>query len=866
MKTENLTISGLAIPVNLTNIAKIKARSPRWTVFSEWTLATEEEAIKAHLEGADVIWALVNPETFNKSLEEYNSGDYKTAKGKLCDANKNRTIVDATITGSQYVLLDVDKRSFLETPELIKNNAWMYYPSASVSSVTESPNGQDVPKMHFIFKMPQIVSMEYVKAYRKICLELLTRDYPDFDYDRSVVNPRWEFYGKHPDFNDARFIKRDDSKVIPFELHNQILEQAIAETEAAKIKRTLNNQKKTLTDAVDEYLLTNSSTEAICNTVFDAFDWQEKHHSHGTFSQFECKAEMFDPDAKSGNGLALYESENTGRILITHKGTNRTCNLYEFYARYQLFLDGKECVDASVEMNGKNFKRIVDEICNKLEIEPYTFDDPNKINNETVNYDEFLPEYVKVLGDKTDKSTYYYWDMQLRVWSHTLSHETLVRNCLAPLVCDRFNTTFPSVMKQLEAIAKKHIKMSPVYAIKEPMEGDSDLIGFVDGTYSLSKRELLTDIPDHKIFRRYSFEFEKVNSDINDRVERVLKKWANLHPNDWRVVRDWFWASFLKLGQSWSAGMFFYGSPGSGKSMMVKALGLIDPGAVLSIQAEDVINNNHPFSKYSPSHHALYIDDISDANAKGMNVLYELLTENSKVPYTAKWVNSMELPRHATFAFTSENFPVSLRSQRTGMLRRAIAVEVNHGEKGFKKIGEELKSIFLNRDVMREWFLWSIQNVDVNALLERYRTYVTDESRKEVLKSAIASDSPMVQFSLEELVVGEDPNDFVLLDEFLERLKAYARKTNDTYLMKLNDLMLKKQAISDISQGHKNGQKMIGIMNDQKNTQGQMKQKRIDGQLKSVVWGIRFKTAEEILKERGSDESVTSDVSLSDDF
>lgn len=850
--------AALGIPVNVENIAKLRKRNPRWTIFPEWQLMSEEKAIASHLDGADVIWAYVDIEEFRKYLDEYQSGNFRTGKNKLCDSKNRRTIDDEIVTSSQYVLLDVDKRTFNDTPEIVKQNAWIFYPSASVAAVI---NG-DVPKMHFIYKAPYPIPRDYVKRYREIFLQLLTKDFPDFEYDRAVVNPRWEFYGKNPEFKDTGYIKRDDSKIIPVDLHNQILDQARIDSE--NLKHTLaenSSKKKTLTDRVDEYLVENSSLSAICECVFDSFEWSEKHHSHHTFEQWETKAEMFDPDAKSDNGLAIYQSDRTGRLLITHKGTNRTMNLYEFYARYQLYLDSQECIEVDVQVNGSKFKKIVGEICKKLDIEPYEFK-PEFVDKETgqkLQYDDFLPQYVKCYGDRTDKSTFYYWDIEQRIWTHTLATETLIRCCVAPLIVSITGAPFEQVVPELEKLAKKVIKMKPIYAIRQPLEGDPDLIGFTNGTYRMSTRELLNDSPDHKIFHRYPYEFEVINSDINARVEAVLKKWACLHPNDWQVVRDYFWASFLKMGQEWSAGMFFYGSPGSGKSLMVKALGLVDDKAIISIQADNLSNGNYPFSEYTPSCHGMYIDDIGDANARGMNVLYELLTEGSKVPYSAKWINSMSLKRHATFAFTSENFPVSLRSQRTGMLRRAIAVEVNHGNEGFAKLEPEIRAIFLNPEAMREWFIWSIQNVDSKTLIERYRTYINDDERKQILKNAIAVDSPMVQFAESELIIGESVDDYVLTDELLERLKAYSKRTNDNYLIKLNDLMLKKQAISDIRQGHVNGQKMIDIQNIQKNAQGQPKQKRIDGQLKSVVWGIRFKSSDEIRIEIGTSAAEDDD-------
>ena len=851
------------IPVNLTAIAKLKDRNPRWTLFSEWVLMPFEEAIAHHLQGFDIIPAFINQVNFNKSLEEFNSGSFKTKKSKTCDSEKRRTIDDSLIESSNLVMLDADKVSFNNTPEIIKQNAWLYYPSASVSDVIDG----DVPKMHFIYRMPYSVPNTHIKFYRQIFLELLCKPL-GFEYDTAVVSPRWEFYGKNPNFTDDRFIKRDDNKIIPLELHIKIIEQVEQKLLEEKVlKHTLKSTDKpgnaSLGEQVDNYLIEKSSLEVIATQLLSAFEWTEKHHSLHTFEQWEAKAEIFDPEAQSNNGMALLHSDRTGRILICHKGTQKTLNLYEFYARYKIFLTGKNCWENDPDLSGKNFIELVKEICEVLEIDCFPFPENKKQkkdkdgDDKKPDYDSFLPNYVKVYGDRTDKSTYYYYDYFNRIWTHTLSHETLIRRCLAPLITQFLDTDFDNCVKELLNLAKVTIKNKPCYGIDKPLQGDPDLVGFANGDYKISTKELLPFSPDNKVFERFDYDFSIVRSDINQRVEECLKKWANQHETDWLVVRDWYYASFLKQGQNWCSGMFFYGSPGSGKSLMVRSLGLIneDSNAVLQIKEENIASGKFPFSEYTPSCHALYIDDIRDANAPGMNEFYSLLTEKSKLQITAKYVNSMQVKRHATFAFTSEEFPISLQSKRTGMIRRALGVRVDHGKDGFAVLKEEITSIFLNPQAMQEWFMWSLANVDIKALDNRYREYVDDESRKKVVKEEIAGSSPVVEFANEELVIGENEDDYVLKEEFIERVKSFAKRVNDSYLLKLHDLNLIKQVLSDIIQGHENGQVMLDIQKRVKNTQGRPKQKRIDGRLKSVIWGIRFQDND---FNKGTNENVSN--------
>ena len=842
--------NNLGIPVNLTVVAKLKERNPRWTVFTEWQLMEFEDAIAHHLQGFDIIPSFIDRENFDKYLTEFKSGQFKTKKGKSCDSQKRRTIDDSLIHSSNIVPLDVDKVSFNNTPDIIKQNAWIYYPSASITSVVDG----DVAKMHFLYKMPNSIPQPYIKYYRQIFLELLCKPL-NFEYDTAVVTARWEFYGKNPDFTDTNFIKRDDSKVIPIDLHLKIIEkveQKILSEKAASfsddktLKYTLSKDDKTpLGERVDNYLIEKSSLEAIATLLFPSIDWQEKHHSLHTFEQWEAKADIFDPDANSDTGMALIHSDRTGRILICHKGTQRTLNLYEFYARYKLYVNGDNCWEKEVNLTGKNFKELVEEICTKLEIENFPFPDkktPKKKNGELPDYDSFLPEYVKVYGDRTDKSTYYYYDYFLNIWTHTLSHETLIRRCLAPLITTYLETPFENCIKELMNLAKVVIKNKPCYGINKPLQGDPDLVGFTNGDYKISTKELLPFSPDNKVFERFSYPYSVIDTDINARVEACLKKWANQHETDWLVVRDWFYASFLKQGQKWCSGLFFYGTPGSGKSLMVQSLGLIneESNAVLQIKEENIISGKYPFSEYTPSCHAMFIDDVKDANTPGMNEFYSLLTENSKLQITAKYVNSMQVKRHSTFAFTSEDFPISLQSKRTGMIRRSLGVRVDHGIKGFAILKEEITSIFLNPEAMQEWFMWSLANVDTNALNERYRGFISDESRKKVVKQEISDASPVVEFANEELIVGGSEDDFVVKEQLIERYKSHAKKTNDTYSLKLHDLNMVKHILSNIVQGHENGQVMLDIQKRLKTSQGQPKQKRIDGRLKTVIWGLKF--------------------------
>lgn len=842
----------IGYPVNISDIGKSRKRTPRWTLFSEWVLMKPEDAIAAHMRGCNVIWSFVRANDFNESIRQFNSGDFKTKKGKNCDARGCRTIDDRLIDSSDTVLLDVDLTSFNNTPSIIKENAWIYYPSASVESVKDG----DIAKMHYLYKMPFAVTRDLIKTYRQIFLELLTEKFPDFKYDHSVVTPKWEFYGKNPEFNDQSYFKRDDSKVIPLKLHTEIIELAETrikeEKKANDLKYTLANNNKngknkkdtsSLSEKVDNHLIEKAGLEAIANGLFGSFDWGIKHHSLHTFEQWETKGEMFNPDASSGDGLSLYQSDRTGRILTTYKGTNKTINLYEFYARYKIFLKGEDCWVSDVKLNGGNFKKLVAEITEKLEIEPFQFD-----NNHDKSYDDFLPNYVKCYGDKSDKSTFFYYDYFQNIWTHTLSPETLIRRCLAPIIEENTGKDFEESFKELDNLARKVIKCKPCYGIIKPLQGDADLVGFRNGDYSISKQELLEFSSEHLVFERYSFDFSIIRSDINNRVENVLKKWANAHDNDWEVVRDWFYASFLKMGQVWSSGMFFYGTPGSGKSLMVKSLGLIDEesSTVLSIKADAIASGKHPFSQYTPSCLALYIDDINDVNAPGMNEFYELLTEKSHIEFTAKWVNSMKIKRHSTIAFTSESFPVRFNNQKTGMLRRALGVFVNHGKDGFAVLAKEILGIFNSEESMREWFMWSIANINPADVKERYNQYVNDESRKIRIKAEMSSESTMVQFAEEELVIAENSEDFVIRSEFIEKAKSFAIKSNDQYLQKLPDLRLLKQALSVISQGHRNGNDLVEILKSQINTQGQPKQKRINGILVPVVWGVRLKTSQEI--------------------
>jgi len=816
--------------VNREVVGKLKTRKPYyWTLFTEWDVCILEDAIRAHLDGKDVIWGIASKEALEKSIQEQASGQHLNRKGKPTDSKGRRTVDDAMIEMTDVVLLDVDKVSFNQTPQHIKDNAWIFYPSAS----QEGEVNGDVAKMHYLFRMPVPIANHFIKRYRQIFLDRMCGS---FDYDHAVVSPRWEFYGKNPLFTDERYIKRDDRQVIDVDLHKEILQQIIKER-AEETKASCKAEKKdktSLSYRFDQYLLENKTLEEIVIGLFPNFEWSHKGGSHGVEDQWECRAEMFDPDAQSDTGLAVYHSGKSGKILATHKGGERTMNIVELYARQIIFASGKEQPD-KVDLKGHAFFKATSDICQALELEPFKFD------ADETNWHEILPNYVKCLGDKTEKNVFYYWDLIDKVWDRTLSTNTLIARCLSPLMTELADESHESLLRLMDNLAKKVIPTKPQYSIKKPLEVDRNLIGFKNGTYDIKAKKLLEPSPEQFCFYRMDYNFSLVDLTINDRVEALLKKWAYLHPTDWQLIRDWAYATFLRRGDRWSAGMFFYGDPGSGKSMVCKALRLIDPSAVISIQATDMMNDRYPFSKYHEGVHSLYIDDVRDVNNAGMNKLYELLTEDSYVEHSAKYMNSTTIKRYSTFAFTSEKFPVHLRNDQSGMQRRAVGVELRWGTKKFPEIKQEMMAIFDNATAMRQWFMWTLQNVNEDELLERFQGYTEDKSRTDKLAAEIASEAPMIEFAHEKLEVGQSDDDYVLRSDLIRELQDYARLTNDSYLGKLNTFQLVKKFQADVKTAHPDGALMAQVQSNHRNTQGSARQVRIGEKLETVVWGIKFK-------------------------
>ncbi|MGL5079583.1 MAG: hypothetical protein ACRDBG_27615 [Waterburya sp.] len=481
---------------------------------------------------------------------------------------------------------------------------------------------------------------------------------------------------------------------------------------------------------------------------------------------------------------------------------------------------------------------------------------PFKRKKKKPTEDEFdihavLPEYVKIFYDETEKATYYYWDLVDKYWKFSASLNPVVNFTIIPLM-RQFGALEDAsgLSKEGRNMLAHQLVNMDMYAIRTPLEQSTKYVGFANGCFDLQKKELVEHHPEQLNFSNYSFDFETQNDTVFNRIESFLKLWADNRQDDYQLVLDFFYASFLRLGSKWCRGLIIWGLTGSGKSTIFKSFEHIDSRISLELSEDAIRNDKHPFSAYNAAHQMVYIDDAKDLNHNDMGVLYSLLTENSKVPFTRKYANSLAIPRHSTFGCSSETMPIRTNNSKSGIVRRCFDVKVNWGQQKLEETEystghtyfDELLGIFANTEIMRSFFMWSLMNVSGEEVLQRYRQFSNDKERQNTMKTEIAQDSVMAEFANEYLTVGQNSEHYILRSELLGVLKDYVRYSNDQYAGKLSDIMLMKHFLKDIRATHENGQQMAQIQSDNCNSRGELKQKSIDGKMVSVIWGITWKT------------------------
>jgi hypothetical protein len=810
--------------VNRKVIAKPLDRSPNfWTILDEWTIETESEAIKAQLDGFDVIWSLIDRQEFAQAIKEFKTGEFKNVKGKPTDSKGRRTIDNSLIKYCDTVLIDFDLCPLSSVPKSIIDQSWLMCPSAS--QTTPSATG-DVSKMHFIHKMPNRIPAKYAAAYRKAYLDRVANG---LAYDEKCIDPRREFYGKNPEFTDQRFYKVTLENRIPLELHTEIL------TEVMNLDRKnpygnvpesvgefleLNKEPKTkkrgrpkknadISALVDQHLLSFCDLEEIVNGLFPDSTWNKKGSSPNVFDQYET-VNPLRPDAKNATAFAIEHSSESNRILCHYKASDFNCSLYEFYARYKLFQRGDsdaETKNIKSFVSGKGFVDLVGDICNQLGIDEYEFPEEKKKKKPKPPTDVLLKiaenfdRSVMKFCNLNTKVFYFIYNRNSGVWDYN-SSLTWYGAELRRLLED-FNSLLleenpeyqeleeGEVSKMVSFIKEHHANNN--WILSQIPSFRNEWIGLSDCDYNTKTNEFAEKSPNHNLYFRFSFSRKDFNATINIK-QRYLEAFEFATQNKTTAEILWLYkcAEVLKLGKKAWRALVVSGASRTGKSSFCRSLMYLEASGekALNVIAEvnqDALNTDFAFSRVNAYTTALHFPELRLYTKQDVNWLLQIVDSSGGININEKFKPIVNIDR---------DFPVYMSIQddfkipagNVGVESRLLFTEIKLPAKAGLPIADggiwykeqeniswckELNDLYHDPEMQKQLFLWILHNENTQDIERRLDELVGSKEMKDQQKSVLVQNSPLTEmFEEYEIEVTGDENDFVVSKDF----RALAKK------------------------------------------------------------------------------------------
>ncbi|MBP5977218.1 hypothetical protein HW132_31975 [Brasilonema sp. CT11] len=497
-----------------------------------------------------------------------------------------------------------------------------------------------------------------------------------------------------------------------------------------------------------------------------------------------------------------------------------------------------------------NRKKIVDEICNHFEVEPYPWNKKSSDDSEKklAQIVEDVRETFKDEIFSVGEDEYFFYLRKESRWLHGKGRKYVFGLIFSDYIKEKYGIPMSENAKLRDKILSIFNNGNTLTSI--PDEKPTWLV-LANGTIvNAMSKEVKTGKND--VFNRsvYPWCYSEMKQSPDDSITRVKNCIRRLTQSEAMTELLLVWMQLNALGQAWRTQSILgiIGASGKGKTsylMMIKALinGVTNnddyraklpnsKGYASTLDADNLTSNNSHSTQILEGIRNVLIPELrGEVSGKSLSI-FKATSGNlgqRTIEINPKGLKAYTTQFFGSITFDAENMP-KIPSDVKGYFRRFVMVEIHESASTDKEFWKEFFDWYNTEVVLSELFNYFL-TLDVESLVNRFYELAASKEINEVIKGVRRQNSPLADFVADRLVITNNessiPASFLYDDHVMQCEKN--RGYGFTYSSK-----------------QKFGKALKDVLKDLFDWKGESKDKKVSGKCMQCYTGIRFKTQDEL--------------------
>lgn len=514
-----------------------------------------------------------------------------------------------------------------------------------------------------------------------------------------------------------------------------------------------------------------------------------------------------DTEKNTGTGFFVFWYNPNQVPVWQNQATGEKGGYFEYWHKYSRELYGKEwgAIEWELDKDWLNLQAICDDIANYFKVKLFDFAKAKKeiSDRNRKKYNSLLDEVIgNYIYEDRNAGNYIFYDLNCGVWRIKSERDKIYNYCIHKAFIDMGIEIEMVENPKFARAIKSELGLKSLANVSKQQFDDMrnyDWLPLGNGDFNLFTKEFKQGF-EHTLYSQFRYGNYLYTTPDKSELTLELKlffewlEWTYKDKSTRQAVIDWLALNIMGLAQKTQIMMCFWGTPGTGKSVILSLINNMMGELCAAIQGRKLLSSDNRFIfQRLDGIYAVTIDEFK-TNQTGWDSIKELTGSETPVievekkglqPYTTKF-------RAGITTASQDKFTVP-NSDDGGVRRRVIPIQHMINLRNPKYTG--IDSILKKPEYYKQIFFWLLNNIDAGEAIERMKKFANSNEVKTNMLQILIEQDDVLAFIFDCLEFTDNPNDVVPNTELQLAYENYLQSEKLQHLTEKD-----KQRINNISQ------------------------------------------------------------------